>query len=121
MRFFRITQFTIKNKTMNGDSQKRIAAMMVSHPPCSSTANIEPFYRNGQGRAAVCLNISIAIIELLRPQIVVFPLLVLPLERTVRKSFTHPQVRGIFKLAANFPLKRDGSGDNHEAEEEQRC
>lgn len=31
-----ITQLTTKNKTMNGDSQKRMAAAMVSHPPCSS-------------------------------------------------------------------------------------
>lgn len=44
LRLHRITQFTIKNKMIKGDSQKRIAATMVSHPPCSSTANIGLFY-----------------------------------------------------------------------------
>ena len=45
LRLRRTTQFTIKNKAMNGDSQNSTAAMMVSHPPCSRIANIEPFYR----------------------------------------------------------------------------
>ena len=46
---FRICQFTIKNKTMSGDSQKRMAAMIVSHPPCSSTANSGRFFETGEG------------------------------------------------------------------------
>ena len=33
-----------RNATMNGESQKRPAAISVSHPPCSRTANIEAFY-----------------------------------------------------------------------------
>jgi hypothetical protein len=39
----RIGRLTTRNATMNGDSQNRAAATMVSHPPCSRTASIGLF------------------------------------------------------------------------------
>jgi hypothetical protein len=49
LRLRRNTQLTTKNKAMNGDNQNRMAARMVSHPPCSRKANTGHFIEPGQG------------------------------------------------------------------------
>jgi hypothetical protein len=41
---FRIAHRIRKKATTNGDNQKSAAAMRVSHPPCSSVANMSGFY-----------------------------------------------------------------------------